>query len=66
MLLHVNGDATDLPDRLTARELLERMELTGKLVAVEVNGELVPRSAHTAHRLKDGDKVEIIHAVGGG
>ena len=66
MQLQVNGTATDLPPGLTARELLERLELAGKRVAVEVNGEIVPRSAHTDHRLKDGDKVEIIHAVGGG
>jgi sulfur carrier protein len=66
MQLQVNGTTTDLPPGLTARELLERMELGGKRVAVEVNGEIVPRSAHAGHHLKDGDKVEIIHAVGGG
>lgn len=66
MLLHVNGDTTDLPTGCTTRQLLERLALVGKRVAVEVNGEIVPRSAHADHRLKDGDKVEIIHAVGGG
>ena len=66
MRLQLNGQATELPDRLTARALLERLELAGKRVALEVNGEIVPRSAHVAHELKDGDSVEIIHAVGGG
>jgi sulfur carrier protein len=66
MLVHVNGQATDLPAGLTARQLLERMELAGKRVAVEVNGEIVPRSGHIGHALKDGDKVEIVHAIGGG
>ena len=66
MLLHVNGQPTDLPPGFTARQLLERMELAGKRVAVEVNGEIVPRSVHAAHELKDGDKVEIVHAIGGG
>jgi sulfur carrier protein len=66
MLVHVNGQATDLPAGLTARQLLERMELTGKRVAVEVNGEIVPRSGHDGHELKEGDKVEIVHAIGGG
>ena len=66
MLLHVNGQATELPAGLTARQLLERMELAGKRVAIEVNGEIVPRSVHAAHEFKDGDKVEIVHAIGGG
>lgn len=66
MLLHVNGQPTDLPPGFTARQLLERMELGGKRVAVEVNGEIVPRSVHTTHAFKEGDKVEIVHAIGGG
>ncbi|HEY3645577.1 MAG TPA: sulfur carrier protein ThiS [Gammaproteobacteria bacterium] len=66
MLLHVNGQPTDLPTGLTARQLLEHMALTGKRLAVEVNGEIVPRSGHAAHELREGDKVEIVHAIGGG
>ena len=66
MQLEINGQATELPAGLTARALLERLELAGKRVALEVNGEIVPRSVHAAHQLKDGDKVEIVHAIGGG
>jgi sulfur carrier protein len=66
MLLHVNGQPTEFPAGLTARQLLERMELAGKRVAVEVNGEILPRSGHAAHEFKAGDKVEIVHAIGGG
>ena len=66
MLLHVNGQPTELPARLTARQLLERMELAGARIAMEVNGEILPRSIHAAHEFKDGDKVEIVHAIGGG
>lgn len=66
MLLHVNGQPTDLPPGFTARQLLERMELAGKRVALEVNGVIVPRSNHGSHKLKDGDKVEVVHAIGGG
>ena len=66
MLLHLNGQTTELPMGLTARALLERLQLTGARVAMEVNGEILPRSAHAAHELKDGDKVEIVHAIGGG
>lgn len=66
MLLHVNGQPTELPVGLTARQLLERMDLAGKRVALEVNGEIVPRSSHAAHEFKEGDKIEIVHAIGGG
>ncbi len=66
MLLLVNGQPTELPAHLTAWQLLECMELAGKRVAVEVNGEIVPRSVHPSHELKAGDKVEIVHAIGGG
>jgi sulfur carrier protein len=47
-------------------ELLERMALAGKKIAVERNGEIVPRSAHRATLLADGDRLEIVVAVGGG
>ena len=66
MRLQVNGQSTELPSGLTARDLLERMELAGRRVALEVNGEIVPRSGHASHELRDGDKVEIVHAIGGG
>jgi sulfur carrier protein len=46
--------------------LIERLGLTGQRIAVEVNAELVPRSRFEAHALREGDRVEIIHAVGGG
>ena len=66
MHLQVNGQTTEFPAGLTARGLLELLELSGRRVALEVNGEIVPRSSRAAHELRDGDKVEIIHAVGGG
>ena len=62
----VNGNATEMPDALSARELVERLELAGKRIALEVNGEIVPRSGYAEHRFKDGDRVEIVHAIGGG
>jgi len=46
--------------------LLEEMALTGKRLAVEVNLEIVPRSSHMTHMLRAGDRVEIVHAIGGG
>ncbi|NBC14472.1 MAG: sulfur carrier protein ThiS [Gammaproteobacteria bacterium] len=66
MQITVNGEATEIPDDLDMHALIDRLGLTGRRIAVEVNQELVPRSRLDAHPLQDGDRVEIIHAVGGG
>jgi sulfur carrier protein len=66
MHIHINGTATEVADTLTAGELLERLSLAGQRIALEVNGEIVPRSRHGEHRFQPGDKVEIVHAIGGG
>lgn len=66
MQLLINGKTTELPENLTARQLMERLELLGKRVALEVNGGIVPRSRYAEHILKEGDRVEIVHAIGGG
>jgi sulfur carrier protein len=66
MQLHINGHVTEMPPELTARQLIERLELGGKRIALEVNGEIVPRSAYEVHNLCEGDKIEIVHAIGGG
>ena len=62
----INGETRQLPEGMTVAQLLEEMALTGKRLAVEVNREIVPRSTHGAHRLQAGDRVEIVHAIGGG
>ena len=66
MQLLVNGKPSELPAGLTARQLVERLELAGARIALEVNGEIVPRSSYAERRLQEGDKVEIVHAIGGG
>ena len=65
-MLHINGQARQFPEPMNLAELLERLELTGKRVAVEKNGEIVPRSLHAASSVNDGDRLEIVVAVGGG
>lgn len=62
----VNGQPTRLPRAMTVAGLLERMDTAGKRVAVERNGEIVPRSEHGATLLEEGDRLEIVIAVGGG
>ena len=62
----VNGAAHRLERALDISALLQKLELAGKKIAVERNGEIVPRSAHAGTLLADGDKLEIVVAVGGG
>ena len=62
----VNGESRELAAPATVAGLLEQMELTGRRVAVEVNGEIVPRSEHGIFTLKDQDRVEVVFAIGGG
>lgn len=63
----VFNDATlAVPASCTVAQLLEREGLAGRRVAVEVNRQIVPRSAHGIHALAPGDKVEVVHALGGG
>jgi sulfur carrier protein len=62
----VNGQSRELPHPLNVSELLAELELAGKRVAVERNGEIVPRSRHALEMLREGDALEIVVAVGGG
>ena len=62
----VNGEARHFERPLNCAELLTRLDLAGKRVALERNGEIVPRSRFAEQRLAEGDRLEIVVAVGGG
>jgi sulfur carrier protein len=64
--LSVNGEPRRLGADASVSQLLETLELAGKRVAVEKNGEIVPRSRYAQTVLADGDRLEIVVAVGGG
>ena len=66
MKIAFNGEARELPRPLSISELLEHAGYAARRVAVEVNREIVPRSAHGQRVLEDGDQVEVVHALGGG
>jgi sulfur carrier protein len=66
MQITVNGKPRDVPDGTTAAALIDALELSGRRLAMEVNGEIVPKSRHPVHGLAPGDRIEIVHAVGGG
>lgn len=66
MQVQVNGDAMELPAGATIATLIEHLALTGKRLAVEVNEDIVPRSQHPDFTLSENDRVEVVHAIGGG
>ena len=62
----MNGKAHRFDAPLEIASLLAKLELSGKKVAVERTGQIVPRSAHARTLLADGDELEVVVAVGGG
>lgn len=66
MNIQLNGESRTLTRHMSLQELLEAEGLAERRVAVEVNGEIVPRSQHGERSLAEGDVIEIVHALGGG
>jgi len=66
MQILLNGQTLDLPGSISLAQLLEQHGYAQRRVAVEVNRSIVPKSRHLEHMLDEGDKVEIVHALGGG
>ena len=64
--LVLNGEEREVPAGLTVATLLEHLGVPAARVAVERNGEVVPRAAHGATPLEAGDVIEIVRFVGGG
>ena len=62
----LNGAPREFPAPLTFTQLLDELDLAGRRLAVERNGEIVPRSRFAEASLADGDQVEVVIAVGGG
>ncbi len=66
MQIQLNGENRPLDNDTSLLQLLESLDLIGKRLAIEINGEIIPKSKHASHQLQDGDRVEIVHAIGGG
>jgi thiamine biosynthesis protein ThiS len=64
--IYLNGELTEFPSSLSLQELIETLKLGPERIAVELNGLVVPRSEWAARVLGDGDRIEIVHFVGGG
>lgn len=66
MKVFVNGEPRELADGATIATLVAALDLAGRRIAVEVNEDIVPKSLHAQTPLRDNDRVEIVHAIGGG
>ena len=66
MHLFVNGEQKACPETTSLAQLIEQLGMKGDRVAVELNREIVPRSQWSDTQLREGDRLEIVHFVGGG
>jgi sulfur carrier protein len=66
MEIILNGDRRTLVEGTTVADVIAQLDLAGQRLAVEINEELVPRSTFAVHQLREGDTIEIVHAIGGG
>ena len=66
MKIYLNGSLTELAENSTVADILELLAVVGRRVAVELNDHIVPKSQHNQVILQENDKVEVVHAIGGG
>ena len=66
MILTINGESREFDDLSTLAALVAALDLKGDRVAVELNRDIVPRAQWESTPIKEGDKLEIVHFVGGG
>ncbi len=62
----LNGETRVIPDGTSIEALLDQLGIKGRRLAVEVDGEVIPRSSHATRTLANGERVEVVHAIGGG
>jgi sulfur carrier protein len=66
MRIVLNGDSVETADGATVEALLLQLGISRERVAVELNADIVPKAGYEKQLLSDGDKIEIVHFVGGG
>ena len=66
MKIFLNGEPKQVQESFSIQDLLLEMDIAGQRLAVEVNEEIVTKSRHSEYTFNDGDKIEIVHAIGGG
>ncbi|HJN95599.1 MAG: thiamine biosynthesis protein ThiS [Gammaproteobacteria bacterium] len=66
MHVTINGNQTELDDDSSLHQLLQQLKIAEGRIAIELNGEIIPRSQFQQQLLSKGDRVEIVQAIGGG
>ena len=66
MKILLNGKEITVEEGINIEQLLAKMQLSQKRLAVEINETIIPASSHSRHKIKAQDKVEIVQAIGGG
>ena len=66
MEVYINGEVRQVTPGISIAQLLDRLDCVGRRVAVEVNSDIVPRSGYQERLVNPGDRIEIVHAIGGG
>jgi sulfur carrier protein len=66
MQIVLNGDSIEAVDGCTVEMLLQQLGISRERVAVELNADIIPKAGYEKQLLSDGDKIEIVHFVGGG
>ena len=66
MRISLNGEDKSLDENTSLQQLLGTLNLEGKRLAVEINGDIIPKSQHQSRLIHEGDKIEIVQAIGGG
>ena len=66
MRIQLNGEPYDGSEAMTVTELLKRLEIESTRVAVELNLDILPKDEYATTRLNEGDRLEVVHFVGGG
>jgi len=66
MRILLNGEPAETADGATVETLLQQLGISRERVAVELNADIVPKAGYEKELLSDGDKIEIVHFVGGG
>jgi len=66
MNIIVNGEELNIPENSTISQLLQKLEVSSKVMAVAINMEIVKKDKWDTYKIKEGDKLELLHFVGGG
>lgn len=66
MQIILNGNNFPVDEPISVSELLRLLKLETQRIAIEINEEIIPKSEHIRHQIQEGDKVEIVRAIGGG